>query len=132
MARRLVLRSAMNLRAPAPMRHTIDGELAAARHAFHAGESGWEHLERAHILSQPWAFDHVAVHAAMLGRAWQERDRVEVRGQLVRLLVAGPGSAMRRYPIGNSGRARVPATAPMAIPDGDLRTALLASGQPVD
>jgi hypothetical protein len=30
-------------------------------------------------------------------------------------MVAGPGSITRRYPLGNTGRARVPATQPMAI-----------------
>jgi hypothetical protein len=60
----------------------------------------------------------------MLGVAWRERDRREVTGQLVRLVVAGPGSATGRYPVGNSGRARVPATLPMPLPD-DL-AALLA------
>lgn len=132
MAWRRLLRAAMNLRSPEPMRRKINDERAAARRAFQAGNNGWEHLERAHILAQPWAFDHFAVHAAMLAQAWRDRDNVEMRGQLVRLLVAGPGSATRRYPIGNTGRARVPATSPMTIADGDLRTALLAVGQPVD
>jgi Protein of unknown function (DUF3703) len=122
----------MNLRSPEPMRRKINDERTAARNAFHAGQNGWAHLERAHILSQPWAFDHMTVHASMLAQAWRDSDNVEVRGQLVRLLVAGPGSATRRYPIGNTGRARVPATSPMTIPDGDLRTALLRSEQPVD
>lgn len=132
MARRRLLRPTMNVRAPESMRRKINDERAAARHAFEAGQNGWEHLERAHILSQPWAIDHVAVHATMLSQAWRDCDTVEIRGQLVRLLVAGPGSAMRRYPVWNIGRARVSATAPMTIADDDLRTALLASGQPVD
>lgn len=130
MARRRLLHDAMNLRAPAPVRRMVADERAAARVAFEAGRNGWEHLERAHILSQPWAFDHVAVHGAMLARAWRDRDTVEMRGQLIRLLVAGPGSAAHRYPVGNTGRARVPATAPMAITHTDIRDALLASGHP--
>ena len=36
-------------------------------------------------------------------------------GQIVRLVVAGPGSLIRRYPVGNTGRARVRATQPMPI-----------------
>lgn len=106
-------------------------ELAAARAAVDGDPVGWQHLERAHVLSQPWAWDHVRVHGAMLGRAWRARDRVEARGQLFRLVVAGPGSLVKRYPIGNTGRARVSATAPMPIIDDDIRAALVAAGQPV-
>jgi len=113
------------------MRSTLGDELGAARRAFDDGAGGWRYLERAHILSQPWAFDHVRVHAAMLRRAWHERDHVEVRGQVLRLVVAGPGSLVNRYPIGNSGRARVSARAPMPIGDDDVRAALVAAGQPV-
>ena len=131
MARRRLLRITMKLRAPTPMRSTLANELAAARQAFDGGEDGWPHLERAHILSQPWAWDHVRVHAAMLRRARHERDRIEVRGQVLRLVVAGPGSLVNRYPIGNNGRARVSATMPMPINDNDVRAALVAAGQPV-
>jgi hypothetical protein len=121
----------MKLRPPTPMRSTLADELAAARHAFDSGGNGWRHLERAHVLSQPWALDHVRVHAAMLRRAWHERDGIELRGQLLRLVVAGPGSLVNRYPVGNNGRARVSATAPMPIGDDDVRAALIAAGQPV-
>jgi len=131
MARRRLLRNMMKLRAPTPMRSTLAGELAAARQAFGSGHDGWRHLDRAHVLSQPWAFEHVRVRAAMLRRRWHERDRVEVRGQVLRLVVAGPGSLVNRYPIGNNGRAGVSATLPMPIADNDVRAALAAAGQPV-
>jgi hypothetical protein len=120
----------MKLRAPGPLRATLARELAIARETFTAGGDGWRHLERAHVLSQPWAWDHVRVHASMLRRAWHERDRVEVRGQVLRLVVAGPGSLTNRYPIGNIGRARVSATTPMVITDSDVRAALSEAGQP--
>jgi hypothetical protein len=48
-------------------------------------------------------------------------DDRELWGQLVRLMVAGPGSISRRYPLGHTGRARVPATQPVPIPEvGEL------------
>jgi len=50
-------------------------------------------------------------------------DRREVVGQLFRMLVAGPGSITSRYPVGNTGGARVSAMAVMPIPD-DLRVFL--------
>jgi len=44
------------------------------------------------------------------------RDPREVLGQLIRLAVAGVGSAIGRYPAGNTGRARVSLLAPMPVP----------------
>jgi hypothetical protein len=78
--------------------------------------SEWRHLERAHIISQPLATAHVRTHLAMLGYGLRRRDRREVTGQLVRLLVAGPGSAVGRYPLGNTGGANVNALSPLAVP----------------
>ena len=75
----------------------------------------WTLLEDAHVLSQPWAWLHVRVHGSMFVTAMMQRDVREVRGQLSRIAVAGPGSLSGRYPTGNTGRARVPATQPMPI-----------------
>ncbi len=75
----------------------------------------WTLLEDAHVLSQPWAWLHVRVHGSMFVAAVVQRDVREVRGQLSRIAVAGPGSLSGRYPTGNTGRARVPATQPMPI-----------------
>lgn len=75
----------------------------------------WAHLEDAHVLSQPFAVAHVRVHIAMLAEGWRDRDWLEVRGQVLRSLVAAPGSWSDRYPRGNTGRARVPATQPMPV-----------------
>jgi len=107
------------------LRAAWSAEQAAARSARAAGDATgeWVHLERAHILSQPLAAAHVRTHLAMLSYGWRHRDRHEVTGQLVRLLVAGPGSAFRRYPRGNTGGANVSAVAPMPIPD-DLTAVL--------
>ena len=101
------------------------GERAAARAAHRRGDYGaeWRHLERAHILSQPKAVLHVRTHFAMLAAGIRRRDRREVLGQLLRLVVAGPGSLTGRYPAGNTGGANVSALAPMPIPD-DLLTYL--------
>jgi hypothetical protein len=77
----------------------------------------WAALERAHILSQPWPIAHVRAHAAMIRLALHQRDRRELLGQALRIVVAGPASAVGKYPAGNTGRARVPATLPMPIAD---------------
>lgn len=89
----------------------------------------WQLLEDAHVLSQPSARQHVRVHYRMLLAGLQTRDHTEVRGQLTRLLVAAPGSWTGRYPRGNTGRARVPATKPMPVrPELE---ALLTEPEPV-
>jgi hypothetical protein len=111
------------------LRPHVGRELAhaadARRRADHA--AAWRHLERAHILAQPAAWLHTRVHLAMLVLALRTRDLRELRGQLVRLAVAGVGSLLGRFPVGNTGRARVPLTRPMPIPD-DLQRVLAAAG----
>jgi hypothetical protein len=100
-------------------------ERAAARAARQRGDhtAEWTHLERAHILSQPLALAHVRTHAAMLAYGFRDHDRHEVVGQLLRLVVAAPGSWTGRYPVGNTGGADISALQPMPIPD-DLRAVL--------
>jgi Protein of unknown function (DUF3703) len=87
----------------------------------------WRHLERAHILSQPLAGLHFRTHGAMLAASLRRRDLREIAGQLLRLLLAVPGSISGRYPVGNTGGADVSAFSPMAVPE-DLRPLLLALG----
>jgi hypothetical protein len=96
------------------LRHALDAAHSARRDGD--VESSWRDLERAHILSQPWALAHVTVHAVMLSTAIAKRDAREAVGQMARLVVAGPGSLAGRSPEGNSGRARVSMFAPMPIP----------------
>jgi len=112
---------------PLAVRERFAADLRSAQVAASNGtiDDAWALLEEAHVLSQPWAWPHMKVHAAMLTVGWRTRDRREVAGQLLRLVVAGPGSLSGRYPEGNTGRADVPATRPMPIP-ADLRLLLEA------
>jgi len=71
---------------------------------------------------------HVRTHVAMLACAFRRRDRREIVGQLLRLIVAGPGSWTGRYPVGNTGGADVSALRPMPVPD-DLRAILESTPQ---
>jgi hypothetical protein len=59
----------------------------------------------------------------MLSYGFRHRDRREVLGQVIRLMVAAPGSLTGRYPVGNTGGADVSALLPMPIPD-DLKALL--------
>jgi hypothetical protein len=98
-------------RIPADIASLLDAELTTAR----TSDDPWPSLERAHLLSQPWAWPHTRVHLAMLRLAVRQRDRRELIGQLVRLAVAGPGSLAGKYPPGNTGRTtmRLTETAPL-------------------
>ena len=85
----------------------------------HAGnlDEAWRLLERTHILSQPWAWPTCARTSTCCASPCTPATAARSLGQLVRLLVAGPGSAVGRYPLGNTGRSNVPATQPMPIPE---------------
>lgn len=115
------------------IRDTINRNLTEAREArmFKDFDRCWSLLEDSHVLSQPWAWLHVKVHGSMFVAAIVQRDVREVRGQLSRITVAGPGSLSGRYPTGNTGRARVPATQPMPIA-GELAGVLQRAGQRTD
>jgi hypothetical protein len=103
----------------------FNADLATARAAVRGDEidRAWAMLEEAHVLAQPWVWPHVKVHVLMLRLGWRTKDRREVTGQLARIIVAGLGSLSGRYPVGNTGRASVPATQPMPMAD-ELRELL--------
>lgn len=92
-----------------------DREMAAARHASDP-TARWEHLELAHIVSQPYPWLHTRNHVAMFALAVRQHDRREALGQVVRIIVAAPGSLSGRYPEGNRGRTRDGLMTPMPIP----------------
>lgn len=77
----------------------------------------WAMLERAHILSQSDAWLHTKVHWMMLRYGFEQRDWIEVWGQISRLAIACIGSALRKAPAGNTGRARMPIIATAPVPD---------------
>lgn len=63
----------------------------------------WSSLERTLILSQPYAWPHTKAHALMRGQAVRDRGGRETTGQVVYMIVAGPGSLVGRFPFGNTG-----------------------------
>ncbi len=86
-------------------------------------EVRWHHLERAHIVSQPFPWLHTRNHVAMLNLALRQHDRREALGQIVRIIVAAPGSLTGRYPDGNTGRVAAGLMTPMPVPP-DIAAAL--------
>ncbi|MFC4158051.1 DUF3703 domain-containing protein [Chitinimonas lacunae] len=93
-------------------------ELAAARYP-----EAFQLLERAHVLGQRKLSLHWAVHCAMLRVALAQRDRREIGGQLLRLLLTPLGHLFGRLPLGNTGGSRVDPFMPMPISD-ELRALL--------
>ena len=106
------------------LRAALDRELAAAAAQQCAGalDAAFAHLERAHILSQRYAFVHAGVHLRMWRLGWQRRDAREVLGQSTRIVAALIFSKLW-VPRGNTGGANVSALKPMPLPD-DLRAIL--------
>jgi hypothetical protein len=69
--------------------------------------SCWHHLERAHILGQPYPYHHTLVHWKMLLFGIKLKDKREIVGQIPRLLVGGVKSFVGEIPVGNTGGANV-------------------------
>jgi hypothetical protein len=92
----------------------VSAELDLARKAV--TNEAWARLERAHILSQPFAGLHVKVHVHMIGRAFRDRRWGELLGQLPRIVLAGPSSLFERYPRGNRGTTASSMFAPEPVP----------------
>ncbi len=97
-------------------------ELEAYREKLCKGyfQESWRHLERAHILGQPYPYQHSEVHWLMLKFGFKVKDWREIRGQFLRLLVGGVKSFVGKVPVGNTGGANVPPLLPMEIPE-DLK-----------
>ncbi len=83
----------------------------------------WRHLERAHILGQPWPREHTYVHWVMMKFGIKIKSGREILGQIPRLLVGGVKSFVGNIPVGNTGGANVPPLQPMEIP-ADLKSIL--------
>jgi hypothetical protein len=81
----------------------------------------WQHLERAHILGQPYPYHHTLVHWKMLIFGIKIKDPREIIGQIPRLLVGGIKSFVGEIPVGNTGGANVPPLKSMEIP-ADLKS----------
>lgn len=80
-------------------------------------QQSWRHLERAHILGQPYPFAHSFVHWKMLLFGIKTKNTNEIIGQIPRLLVGGVKSFVGNIPLGNTGGANVPPLQPMEIPE---------------
>ena len=81
-----------------------------------AYQESWQHLERAHILGQPYPYQHTAVHWKMILFGIKLKNTKEVLGQIPRLLFGGVKSFVGHIPVGNTGGSNVPPLRVMEIP----------------
>ena len=104
---------------PAALKPFYRQELLLAKLEFDKKhyQQSWRHLERAHILGQPYPAAHTAVHWKMLGFGIKIKSRKEIIGQIPRLLVGGIKSFVGKIPVGNTGGANVPPLQAMEIPE---------------
>ena len=103
---------------PKALRPFYKEELIQAKKEFDKKhyQQSWRHLERAHILGQPYPFEHTEVHWKMLGFGIKLKNSKEIIGQIPRLLFGGLKSFVGKIPVGNTGGANVPPLRPMEIP----------------
>lgn len=104
---------------PKTLKPYYQDELSKAQSALLKNElqKSWYHLERAHILGQPYPVAHTAVHWKMLKFGIKIKNGKEIIGQLPRLIFGGIKSFVGKIPVGNTGGANVPPLKPMEIPE---------------
>ena len=109
----------LNTNMPSPLKSFFKKELQNARTAFAQSnlQQSWRHLERAHILGQPYPYHHSLVHWKMLLFAIKTKNLRQIIGQIPRLLMGGILSFFGKIPVGNTGGVNVPALQPMEIPE---------------
>ena len=103
---------------PDGLRVYFDHELSLYRRALTDGDyrQAWKHLERSHVIAQPWAVEHTSVHWLMLRFGFKIKDRKEIVGQIPRLIVGGVKSFVGKIPVGNTGGSNVPPLRRMDVP----------------
>lgn len=113
------------------IRSSVEAELVAAKVADRAGDplTGFEHLERAHVLGQRSTLHHVHVHVLMLMWGIRRNDLREVMGQILRVIGAASMTWTGLVPQGNTGGANVGAFRTTAIAD-DLASLIAAARSP--
>jgi hypothetical protein len=120
----------LNRTMPATLRPYFEKELQHYHTCLEQGQvlAAWRHLERAHILGQPYPWEHTVAHGKMLAFGIRTKNAREIAGQLPRLLVGGIKSWAGTIPVGNTGGANVSPVRPMPIP-ADLQQLIQHHGK---
>lgn len=108
----------IHLKMPEKLKPYYKMELEDAVNAFDKKNytRSWRYLERAHILAQPYPYEHTRVHWKMFQFGIKIKSTKEVIGQIPRLIFGGVKSFVGHIPVGNTGGSDVPPLMPMEIP----------------
>lgn len=108
-----------NTSMPLALKPFYEKELTEAAITYSKGHflQSWQHLERAHILGQPYPLAHSYVHWKMLLFGIKTKNTKEIIGQIPRLLLGGVKSFVGNIPVGNTGGANVPPLKSIEIPE---------------
>jgi Protein of unknown function (DUF3703) len=87
----------------------FDNEIALAKEFIARGdrETGFAHIERAHVIGQAFVVPHARSHWLMLKVELRRRQPVAAFGQVVRIALGVLGSAVGVVPVGNTGGSNV-------------------------
>ena len=98
-------------------------EVGLARQLMVGGslDEAFLHLERAHVLGQAHVRWHVLAHWLMLKIATRRYRGMAAMGQAARIVLGAIGSAVGRFPTGNTGGSDVSVFARMPIAPELLR-----------
>lgn len=90
-------------------RVAFDNEIALAKEFIARGalETGFAHIERAHVIGQAFVVPHARSHWLMLNVECRRRRPVAAFGQVVRIVLGALGSAVGVVPVGNTGGSDV-------------------------
>ena len=83
----------------------FDNEIVLAKEFIVRGEleTGFAHIERAHVIGQAFVVPHARSHWLMLKVEVRRRRPVAAFGQVVRIVLGVLGSAVGVVPVGNAG-----------------------------
>ncbi len=87
----------------------FNNEIALAQQFIARGEfeTGFAHIESAHVIGQAFVVPHARSHWLMLKVEFRRKKPLAAFGQIVRLFLGILGSALGVVPIGNTGGSNV-------------------------
>jgi hypothetical protein len=105
--------------ADAALKNKISDELKLYKTELQMGDRkiAFSHLERIHILSQPFPLKHTIIHLRMLLFAIRFFKPVEIMVQLLYSLFSAKFSLLNIFPTGNTGGANAIKKGKMPIPE---------------
>jgi hypothetical protein len=107
----------------------IDCELKSYRREFvnRNFDLAFRHLERVHIVSQPFPIEHTLIHLRMLNFAVRTFRPFEILVQFIYSLFSFKFSLLKIFPQGNTGGASAITKGAMTIPNDLLEEIIKAN-----